>query len=346
MKRTQLFIGTKNGLFRYDSDETRKEWSLSGPFLPGWTLSALHIDPQAHHRLVAATCHLAYGPSIRVSEDSGESWRELEGSPRFRGSDERTVQQIWRIAASASQAIYYAGVEDAGLFTGSDGGTWWQEVDSLSRHLDEAPGFVRRGVPVDSIVVDPQDDQRLWVATRRSGVFRTVDGGGTWRACDNGLPNIVMMTGDPQRPGVLYAQTTGGMFRSLDGADSWERADAGLPSRFGFALHVSAQGDVYTVPLESQTERHVKGGRLQVYRSTNTAERWEPLSGGLPTHPYYAGVLRDGLDTDDLDPNGIYFGTTAGEVFLSNDCGESWTQLPQTFARITVVRARAWSDAT
>ncbi len=340
MSRVQLFVGTKNGLFRYDSDDGRETWQLSGPFLPGWTLSALHVDPVGGRRLIAATCHLAYGPSIRISEDRGETWRELAGSPRYLATGPYTVQQIWRIAAAGE--TYFAGVEDAGLFTSHDDGESWTESEALSHHLDQTADFARKGVPIDSFVSDPHNPERLWVAARRSGVFRSADGGRTWSACDDGLPNVVMMAGDRRRSNLLYAHTTGGLFRSVDGADSWERADSGLPSRFGFALHIDGGGDALTVPLESQTERHVKGARLRVFRLRVATGRWEALERGLPTHPYYAGVLRDGVHTDTLQPYGIYVGTTAGEVFLSNDSGESWRQLPQTFARITFVRASEW----
>ena len=312
--RVQLFVGTKNGLFRYDSDESRDTWRLSGPFLPGWTITALYVDPGPGGRLIAATKHLAYGPSIRVSHDAGESWQELVESPRFAGSQGYTVNQIWRITCTLSKTprgassdrpqppvAYYCGTDDAALFRSLDAGIAWRELTSLSQELDRHGATYRAGRPIDSIVVDPSDGRRLWVAHRRSGVYRTHDAGESWQRCDDGLPPIVSLMGDPTEPGLLYAQTADGMFRSTDGATSWERANRGLPSRFGFALHAAGSGRVYTIPLQSQTERHVYGGRLRVYRSVDAGASWAPLS-DLSEHLYYAGVLRDGLATDALGP--------------------------------------------
>src|SRR5690606_24744833 len=115
------------------------------------------------------------------------------------------------------------------------------------------------------------------------------------------------------------------------GGDTWERSDRGLPSRFGFAVHVARPGTVYTVPLESETERHVKAGALRVFASTDGGGTWSSRSDGLPERHYYAGVLRDGLESDELEPHGLYLGTTSGELFASSDAGAHWTRLPESF---------------
>lgn len=341
--RVQLFIGTKNGLFRYDSDEARRDWVLSGPFLPGWTISALSIDPGPDGRILAATSHLAYGPSIRVSDDAGESWTELLESPRFDGNRDETVNQIWRIIAYAPSGLmrpsaYYCGVDDAALFHSSDGLSW-REVTSLSEVLSRESAPYRAGRPIDSIVIDPSDESRLWIGHRRCGVYRTHNRGESWERCDHGLPPIVSLMGDPTSSGLLFAQTAEGMYSSQDGGTTWQRGDRGLPSRFGFALHTPGAETAYTVPLQSQTERHAYGGRLAVYRSADAGISWAPLAPIVERH-YFAGVLRDGLETDALDPLGIYVGTTAGEIFRSTDGGESWSKFDEGFTRITIVKAR------
>lgn len=344
MKRVQLFVGTKNGLFRFDADEDRRSWRLSGPFLPGWTISALHVPPRSNGQILAATCHLAYGPTIRESADHGETWRQFIGSPRYsesiEGGERYSVKQVWTIAAADEGQTYFAGVDDAGIFASADGGSTWREVPAFAKAFSALPHNRRSGVAVDSIAVDQGDPKRIWVSARRSGVFRSTDGGASFERCDAGLPDIVMLAQNPRRPDELYAQTAKGMYRTTDGGNTWNPDFAGLPSRFGFALHVASDGTAYTVPLESQTERHVKGGRLQVYRKVQDGANWEPLSAGLPEHPYYAGVLRSSLHTDDLDPHGVYFGTTAGEVFASSDAGATWQRLPGGFARITTLQAR------
>lgn len=350
MTQVQLFVGTKNGLYRFDSDETRRSWRVNGPFLPGWTISALHCSPAPDRRLLAATCHLAYGATIRESTDHGETWRQFVGSPRYHGSEEPdresgtrySVKQVWTIAAAGPRApeTYFAGVEDAGLFASGDGGSTWREVRSFAERFAALPHARRSGTPVDTVIVDQSDPDRMWISARRSGVFRTRDAGHSWDSCDVGLPDIVMLAQHPDRPDELYAQTAKGIYHTTTAGNSWSPASLGLPSRFGFALHVAPDGTAYTIPLESQTERHVHGGRLRVYRRCDGHDTWEALDAGLPTHPYFAGVLRTSLDSDGLDPHGIYFGTTAGEVFVSNDAGMHWLRLPEGFARITTVRVR------
>ena len=280
--------------------------------MPGWTISALDVDPGPQGRIRAATAHLAYGPSIRISDDAGESWTEVLDSPRFDGHGQETVNQIWRIVSS--KALFYCGVDDAALFS-SDDGLFWTEVTSLSRFLDRGERPVRAGRPIDSVVVDAMDPGRLWVGHRRSGVYRTRDQGETWERCDDGLPPIVSLMGDPTIPGLLFAQTANGMFRSVNGGDSWQRADRGLPSRFGFALHAPGHRVAYyraaREPDGAPSPRRPLDGLPYDGRWRN----WAPLAPIVERH-YYAGVLRDGLETDALDPLGLYVGTTAGEVFF------------------------------
>jgi hypothetical protein len=190
----------------------------------------------------------------------------------------------------------------------------------------------------------------MWVAAQVAGVFRTGDGGETWMPANAGLPQpeegqsgpaagycVHKMVGDPRDPEALYLQHRDGVFASHDGAVTWRRIDQRLPRRFGFPICVTRAGELFVVPLESAAERFPPADRLRVYRSRNGGADWDPLGRGLPDGPQYAAVLRDALATDTLEPPGIYFGTTAGEVFASADAGERWQALPGHYARITAV---------
>ena len=82
----------------------------------------------------------------------------------------------------------------------------------------------------------------------------------------------------------------------------------------------------------------MRNGRMVIYRSLNRGESWEPAPGDFVAESQYVNVLRDGLATDALDPYGVYFGTSSGELFCSLDRGQSWNALPGRFPRITAVK--------
>jgi photosystem II stability/assembly factor-like uncharacterized protein len=305
----------------------------------------------------AGTSHFVYGPTIRVSDDLGENWTQVEGSPSYSQESGFTLNRIWQIVPGhpSEPDTMYAGVDEAGLFKSRDGGVTWEEVTSLTQHpTREEWGPGGGGLCLHTILQDPTNPNRMWVAMSAVGVFRTDDGGQSWKARNNGLPGVV--TGvrttevgrcvhkvvlDPNDPSsnTLYCQFHGGVFKSTDAADTWRPIENGLPGNFGFPMGISANGDLFVIPLESDMQRHVKDGKLQVYRSRDRGESWSPVSQGLPEQPHYVGVLRDALAVDSLDPAGIYFGTSMGEVFYSSDGGETWDRLPGQFPRITYIKA-------
>jgi photosystem II stability/assembly factor-like uncharacterized protein len=298
-------------------------------------------------RLFAGTCHLAYGPSLRVSQDGGETWRQLPHSPRYERERGRCVQRIWQLAEGPNGTLY-AGVDEAGLFSSGDGGETWRELEGMTRH-PSAPGWTpcASGIPVHSLVPHPTDARKLWVAISDGGVFRTADGGESWTACANGLParsgdpegmrrGVHRLAADPFAPETLYVQHIEGVFRSTDGGESWLPLNRGLTELFGFPLAVTAGGDLYIAPLDRET-RCFPEGRLRLYRLRHGEAEWEPVGRGLPETPHYVGVLRDALAADSRSPAGIYFGTTQGDVFCSADGGENWYRLPGQFSRVTTV---------
>lgn len=346
-----VLVGATKGAFFFHSavspsPTVRTDWQLTGPHLEGWEVSTLFGAPGG--RLFAGTAHLAYGPTLRVSEDGSVSWKQLPNGPRYAPERGRCVQRIWQLAAGANGTLY-AGVDEAGLFASEDGGEHWRELEGLTRH-PSAPGWTpcASGIPVHSLVPHPQDARRLWVAISDGGVFRTEDGGENWTACAAGLPEragdpvgmrrgVHRLVADPFAPETLYVQHIQGMFRSTDGGESWSPLNRGLPVLFGFPLAATARGDLYIAPLDPET-RCFPDGRLRLYRLPHGAEKWEPVGRGLPETPHYVGVLRDALAVDPLTPAGIYFGTTQGDVFYSPDDGENWDRLPGQFSRVTSVK--------
>jgi len=353
-RKLVLLIGTVKGAFFYHTDENRKVWKLTGPHLAGWEVYSLCGDRRAN-RILAGTCSYAYGTTIRSTRNRGKTWEEVEKSPAYPAETGFKLNRIWQIVPGhpSQPGTWYAGVEEAGLFVSRDDGRTWAELDGLTRHPTRpqwAPG--NGGMCLHTILIDPAEPRRLWVAASAIGVFRSDDGGASWRTCNRGLPLVPTgestqsevsrcvhkMVLDPVRPGVLYQQFHGGVLKSEDAGDSWKSIADGLPSNFGFPMVVTARGDLFIVPLQSDEQRFVRDGALKVYRSRDRGRTWKSLARGLPAQPHYVGVLRDAMATDGLDPAGIYFGTTMGEVYASADNGDSWQLLPGQFPRITTIK--------
>lgn len=352
-----LLIGTVKGLFLYHSDERRAAWRLTGPHLGGWEIFSACGDPRGG-RILVGTNHYSTGPTVRISSDLGATWAAVERDPRLAEGSKAELKHLWQIVPGhASQpGVWYAGSDDAALFVSRDDARTWTELTGLTSHPTRPrwmPGF--GGLCLHSVVVDPTDARRLWVAISAVGVFRSDDGGETWHLKNEGLHSVApefipdpelgrcvhKLTADPQRAGVLYLQFHGGVFMSDNAGDTWTRISAGLPHDFGFPLAVTRGGDLFVVPLLADDNRVVPGGALKVWRSRDRGRTWRALTQGLPQQDHFVGVLRDAMTADALEPAGVYFGTTAGELFFSGDAGETWTRLPGQFPRITTLKVWA-----
>ena len=237
----------------------------------------------------------------------------------------------------------FAGVEDAALFRSTDGGQTWQELSGLRDHETGSqwqPGA--GGLCLHTIIIHPDDPQRMFVAISAAGAFRTDDGGETWQPINKGLRSrelpdeerevghcVHRIAMNPSRPDTLFMQKHWHVMRSDDGGDSWQKVSGNLPSDFGFpiAVHAHEPETIYVVPIESDSEHVPPDGKLRVYRSRTGGNEWEPLTNGLPQENCYLNVLRDAMAVDTLDPGGVYFGTSGGQVYASPDGGDSWTAI-------------------
>jgi photosystem II stability/assembly factor-like uncharacterized protein len=359
-RKVTLLVGTVKGVFLYHGDARRADWRLTGPHLGGWEIFALCGDAR-RGRILAGTGHFMHGPTIRISDDLGETWRGVKRDPAFAKSAKNAkgpkaeLKHIWQIVPGhASQpGTWFAGVDDAALFVSRDDGETWTELTGLTAHPTRPrwmAGF--GGLCLHSIVIDPADGRRMWVGISAVGVMRTEDGGETWTLCNKNLPNpapdfikdpemgrcVHKLVLDPRRPGALAMQYHGGVFVSDDGADSWTRISTGMPHEFGFPMAATARGDLFVVPLLADTNRVVPDGALKVWRNRGRGRAWRALTKGLPQKEHFVGVLRDAMAADTLTPGGIYMGTTGGELFFSRDDGDTWARLPGSFPRITSVK--------
>jgi photosystem II stability/assembly factor-like uncharacterized protein len=209
-----------------------------------------------------------------------------------------------------------------------------------------------------TIVLDPTDPQRIFIAISSAGAFRTNDGGATWLPINQGLrsAHIPDPTADvghcvhriamhPSRPGVLFMQKHWDVMRSCDGGDSWHEVSGNLPTDFGFAIDVHAHepDTIYVVPIKSDSEHYPPEGKLRVYRSRTGGNEWEPLTKGLPQSDCYVNVLRDAMAVDSLESCGVYFGTTGGQVYASADAGDSWAPIVRDLPAVLSVEVQTLS---
>jgi photosystem II stability/assembly factor-like uncharacterized protein len=234
----------------------------------------------------------------------------------------------------------YAGVEDAARFRSTDAGQTWKELPGLRTHGSGPrwqPGA--GGLCLHTILLDPSDPQRIFIAISAAGAFRSDDAGRTWRPINRGLRSGHIPDQDADvghcvhriamhrsRPNVLFMQKHWDVMRSDDAGESWQEVSGNLPTDFGFPIDVHAHepDTIYVVPIKSDSEHYPPDAKLRVYRSRTGGHEWEALTEGLPQRDCYVNVLRDAMAVDSLDPCGVYFGTTGGQVYASANAGDAW----------------------
>ena len=265
--------------------------------------------------------------------------------------------RVWHLEPSLTDSdVVYAGVEDAALFRTTDGGQSWHELAGLRGHdtgANWSPGA--GGMCLHTILLDPADPGRIYVAISAAGSFRTMDGGETWTTINRGLSSGFMPdpTADighcvhrlamhPSNPDRLFMQKHWDVMRSDDAGDNWYEISGNLPSDFGFPIEVHAHEPetVYVVPIESDSLHYPPEGKLRVYRSRTGGNEWEALTDGLPQKDCYVNVLRDAMAIDTLDPCGIYFGTTGGQVYVSPDGGDHWSPIVRNLPSVLSVEVQ------
>ena len=379
MSGVRVLVGTRKGAFILTSDGKRKQWEVSGPHFGGWEVYHMKGSPADPNRLYASQTSGWFGQIIQRSDDGGKTWHQPgtppgepttapDGSPK--GESNKFVydtsaetgmpltthqfydgkphpwefKRVWHLEPSLTDPdTVYAGVEDAALFRSKDGGKSWQELPGLRGHGTGArwqPGA--GGMCLHTILLDPGNPQRIFIAISAAGAFRTDDAGKTWKPINQGL--VSQHIPDPKaevghcvhrvaqhrsRPNTLFMQKHWDVMRTDDAGDSWREVSGNLPTDFGFVIDVHAHQPetIYVVPIKSDGEHYPPEGKLRVYRSRTGGNEWEALTQGLPQRDCYVNVLRDAMCVDSLDPCGVYFGTTGGQVYAAPNAGESWTPI-------------------
>jgi hypothetical protein len=393
MSSVRVLVGTRKGAFILTSDGKRQRWDVSGPHFSGWEIYHMKGSPADPNRIYASQTSGWFGQVIQRSDDGGQSWHQPgtpageptttpEGMPK--GESNKFVydtsaeagkpltthqwydgtqhpwefKRVWHVEPSLSDPdVVYAGVEDAALFRSTDGGKSWHELAGLRGHGTGPkwqPGA--GGMCLHTIVLDPSNPNRMFIAISAAGAFRTDDAGKTWKAINRGLRSPYLPQPEPEigfcvhriamhrsRPGVLFMQLHqgGGAFRSDNAGDSWQEVKGNLPTDFGFPIDIHAHepNTVYVIPMDPNVRVPLEG-KLRVYRSRVGGNEWEPLTNGLPQRDCYVNVLRDAMAVDSLDKCGIYFGTTGGQVYASGDGGDSWAPIVRDLPAVLSVEVQ------
>ncbi|HEY0455948.1 MAG TPA: exo-alpha-sialidase [Verrucomicrobiae bacterium] len=352
MSKVRVLVGTRKGAFILTADGKREQWEVSGPHFAGWEIYHIKGSPADLNRVYASQTSGWFGQVMQRSNDGGKTWEAVgnefkyEGTPGthkwYDGSQHPwEFKRVWHLEPSRTDPdTVFAGAEDAAIFKTTDGGKTWKELAGLRNakgHLWQ-PGA--GGMAVHTIVPDPKRPERIYIAISAAGVFRTDDGGQTWKPMNKGLKsNFELPDPDaevghcvhrialhPSRPDVLFMQKHWDVMRSDNGAESWREVSGNLPTDFGFPIQVHAHEPetIYVVPIKSDSEHFPLDGKLRVYRSRTGGDQWEALTNGLPQTNCFVNVLRGAMSIDTLDKCGIYFGTTGGQVYASADAGDSW----------------------
>ncbi|WP_353071665.1 WD40/YVTN/BNR-like repeat-containing protein [Tunturiibacter gelidoferens] len=368
MSKVRLLVGTRKGAFVMTSDGKRERWEITGPHFAGWEIYHVKGSPVDPNRLYASQSSGWFGQVIQRSDDGGATWVQAgnkflyDGVPGTHQWYDGTphpweFKRVWHLEPSLSNVDeVYAGVEDAALFRSADGGGSWEELSGLRGHGSGPhwqPGA--GGMCLHTIILDPSDPARIFIAISAAGAFRTDDAGKTWKPINQGLrseqiPDPTAEVGHcvhhiamhPSRPGVLFMQKHWDVMRSDNAGDSWREVSGNLPTDFGFVIDVHAHEPetVFVVPIKSDSEHFPLDGRLRVYRSRSGGNEWEALTKGLPQKDCYVNVLRDAMAVDSLDECGVYFGTTGGQVYGSSDGGDSWTPIVRDLPAVLSVEVQ------
>jgi photosystem II stability/assembly factor-like uncharacterized protein len=392
MSGVRVLVGTRKGAFILTGDGKRQKWDVSGPFFGGWEIYHLKgslVDPD---RIYASQTSGWFGQIIQRSDDGGKTWHQ-PGTPAGEtpktpegmqmgesnkfvynteppGGKPLTTHQwydgtqhpwefkrVWHLEPSLSDPeTVYAGVEDAAIFRSTDGGKNWNELAGLRGHgtgPQWSPGA--GGMGLHTILIDPTNHNRMFIAISSAGTFRTDDGGKNWKPINRGLRSQYIPDPDaevghcvhriafhPTRPNVLFMQKHWDVMRSDDSGDTWHEVSGDLPTDFGFPIEVHAHEPetIYVVPITSDSLHYPPDGKLRVYRSRSGGNEWEPLTNGLPQANCFLNVLRDATCVDSLDPCGVYFGTTGGQVYASANGGDTWAPIVRDLPAVLSVEAQ------
>ncbi len=380
-KKVVLMVGTSKGGLIFTSDASRKHWEKSDLFFKSWRAMFIQYDPR-DGRMHAAVNHIIYGPTTHYSDDLGQTWKQAQQVPALtrasrsgrppgtpdeaeeEASGEGSVKEkpeklikVWNITPGreSEPGVLYAGAEPSSLFISHDRGETWTLNEPLYDHPHRSKWYPGAGgLCLHTIVLDPANPDRMYIASSTGGTYRTDDGGKSWFPRNKNvradfMPDKFPEYGQcthkiamhPSAPEVLFQQNHCGMYRSDNNGDDWiDIGEGRLPTRFGFSVvvHPHEPRTVYVLPEQSDEYHMSVEDQVSVWRSRDGGENWTQLTKGLPGNAHVV-TLRDAMTMDTLDQAGIYAGTNTGQIFYSRDAGDSWDLLADYLPPVLSVKA-------
>lgn len=353
MRRLIVLVGTRKGLFVLSSDGDRREWSIDGPHFLGHIVNHAVVDPRDGRTVVAAVRAGHLGPTVYRSEDLCAHWEEAKEPPAFakREGGQSVSHVFWLTPGAASEpGRWYAGTSPQGIFVSDDGGRRWRGIDGFNEHPDRITwiGGLQDAPPdggtLHSINLDPRDASHLYIGMSAGGVFESRDAGATWSPMNRGCAADFLPDPDAEfghdvhcmrvhpRTGEMYQQNHCGIYRFDPARRRWDRIGRNMPAQIGdvgfpMVLHPRESSTLWVFPMDGGTvwPRMPIDGKPAVYESRDAGRSWKRMDAGLPREQAWFTVKRQAMTADALDPAGLYFGTTSGEVWASADEGRRWS---------------------
>ncbi len=359
------WVSTRKGLFKIVNDGG--EWQIQGRHFVGDNVNIVAVDPK-DRTVYASLDHGHFGTKFHRSDDGGSSWVEV-ACPEYPEQPEGwteepnpftgkvapwSLESVWAIEP-APNGVLWCGTIPGGLFKSEDRGETWTMVRSLW-DLDERSQWMGAGMDyagIHSICVDPRDPDHITVGVSIGGVYDSTDGGKTWKAKCSGLraeymppeqaedpaaqdPHLIAQC--PSDPDTIWTQHHNGVFVTRNGCDQWDEISDIDPSTFGFtvAVHPKDGDTAWLVPGIKDELRIPVDGKLVVTKTTDGGKSWRKLTKGLPQQDSYDLVYRHALAVDETGER-LMFGSTTGNLWVSENGGDAWSELTSTLPPVYCV---------
>lgn len=352
-----LFVSTRKGLFRFQ--RIGSEWAQTYVAFLGQPVTAFLADPRSGNWYAALNLG-HFGAKLHRSTNQGATWDELAvpSLPKSEDKDAPSLNQIWVLEAGGADqpGLVWAGSLPAALFRNDkDGDGEWQLVEGLWNLPDRAKWFGggTDDTALHTICVDPRNSSRIVIAVSCGGVWRSEDAGASWTCRSNGLFAEYMppeRRGDPaiqdphrivqcrDKPDHFWCQHHNGIFFSTDDLGEWQFA--GPRFGFGVAVHPEEPAKAWFVPAIKDEIRVPQDGHFVASRTRDGGKNFEALSNGLPAGFGYDLVLRHALDIDRTGDT-LAFGSTTGNLYVTEDQGEHWHAVTHHLPPVHAVRFSA-----
>ncbi|MGE0221972.1 MAG: hypothetical protein AB7F35_07955 [Acetobacteraceae bacterium] len=360
-----MLVSTRKGLFRVSRGSSG--WTIDQVDFLGDNVTLTLTDPR-DGRHYAALDHGHFGVKLHRSTASG--WEEIAAPaypPKPEGLEENdmwgrplpwSTVRIWALAAGGADepGTLWCGSLPGGLFRSTDHGDSWSLVRSLWDHPDrkrwmgggaDLPGL-------HSIVVDPRNSRRVWIAVSTGGIWFTADAGDSWTQRGYGMraehwppemmhdpiaQDVHCLVQCPAAPERMWVQHHNGIFVSSDEGQNFTEITDVQPSVFGFpvAVHPRDPDTAWFLPEIKDEKRIPCDGRLVVNRTRDGGRSFQTLTEGLPQSHAYDVVYRHALAIDATGER-LAFGSTTGGLWVTEDQGDHWIMITHTLPPVYAVR--------